>query len=255
MLKFHAETYIRISNLLAKISHTFEIWKAEGKWRSRTLNVPPMHCDICSLHNDLTKLGLFMAAKSAMRLIDIIKADKINPDHFNVMAQDLNQRIIDELQQCTFLMIPFDKINHYNPNGPIWGKEIQDKFPELIEDITEANNCFALERYTACVFHLMRVMEKAVQKYANKLGISESFTCDEEWQKIINAIRGQLNTLYPKQKSPDRIEYESILGHLETVKIAWRNPTMHPKATYTEEEAKAILSAVEIFIKDLVKIL
>ena len=30
---------------------------------------------------------------------------------------------------------------------------------------------------------------------------------------------------------------------------------MHPKATYTEEEAKALLDAVKIFMKDLVKVL
>jgi hypothetical protein len=81
------------------------------------------------------------------------------------------------------------------------------------------------------------------------------FTYNEDWQKIVNAIRGQLNIIYPKHNDSERIKYESIIGHLETVKIAWRNPTMHPKATYTEEEAKALLGAVEIFIKDLAKIL
>ena len=144
---------------------------------------------------------------------------------------------------------------YYNPDDPIFSKDIMDKFPEMIEDISEAGNCYALCRNTACVFHLMRITEKAVQKLANKLGISTMITCDKEWQTILNDIRGQLKTIYQKHADPGRIKYEAIIGHLETIKIAWRNPTMHPKATYTEEEAKSILGAVEIFLKDLAKIL
>jgi DNA-directed RNA polymerase subunit H (RpoH/RPB5) len=98
-------------------------------------------------------------------------------------------------------------------------------------------------------------MEKSVQKIADKLGLPIASVCDKEWQTIINEIRGQLNSLYPKHSDPDRIKHEAILGHLETVKIAWRNPTMHPKATYTDEEAGAVLNTVKIFVKELPKIL
>jgi len=47
-----------------------------------------------------------------------------------------------------------------------------------------------------------------------------------------------------------RIKYEAMLGHLETVKITWRNPTMHPKATYTDREAEKIIGAVQAFVED-----
>jgi hypothetical protein len=82
-----------------------------------------------------------------------------------------------------------------------------------------------------------------------------TIVCDTEWQTIICDIRRKLNALYPKHKSPDRIKYESILGHLETVKIAWRNPTMHPKAIYTEGEAGDVLGAVRVFVREFVKVL
>jgi len=167
----------------------------------------------------------------------------------------LNERIFDELNTRLVFIISSKEEEYYNPEGTIFEKEIVDKFPNMVEDIVEAGNCFACNRYTACVFHLMRIIERAVQILANKLDIPPTITYDEEWQKIINAIRGKLNTLYPKHNNQDRIRYEAIIGHLETVKIAWRNPTMHPKATYTEEEAKAILGAVEIFLKDLIRIL
>lgn len=45
--------------------------------------------------------------------------------------------------------------------------------------------------------------------------------------------------------------YAAAAGHLYNVKIAWRNEVMHPKKTYTAEEAKKLLNAVDTFIRDL----
>ena len=47
----------------------------------------------------------------------------------------------------------------------------------------------------------------------------------------------------------------AIQAHLYNVKVAWRNEVMHPKATYTELEARDILNHVRAFLTELVKIL
>jgi len=60
---------------------------------------------------------------------------------------------------------------YYNPSESIFGKEIATKFPDLLEDISESGNCYALDRYTACIFHLMRVVEKSVQQFGIKMGL------------------------------------------------------------------------------------
>ena len=253
MLTFHAQRFAIISNLLTKISQTFLVLNSQGII-ARVSLPDTIEQDLIDLCNDLLVLDLKMSAKCAKRLMDGINNQDLDNNKLMNLANELNIRIRDELEDRVSFMLSSGKAQFYNPVLPIWGKEIQDKLPNLIEDIAEANNCFALERYTACVFHLMRVMERAVQKYANKLGISEAITCDEEWQRILNLARGQLNVLYPKPKGPDRIKHESIISNLESIKNAWRNPTMHPKATYTEEETKAILFAVEIFMKNLVNI-
>jgi hypothetical protein len=98
-------------------------------------------------------------------------------------------------------------------------------------------------------------MERAVQKIADKIGIPITITWEMEWQAIVNDIRSEMKKLFPKHSNPERLKYEPILGYLETVKIAWRNPTMHPKATYTEEEAKDLIHTVKIFLKELAKVL
>jgi hypothetical protein len=204
----------------------------------------------------LTEMDLKLSSASAADIeLHIKNMDKVD-ELFRQYVRELKDRLDIELKTRFFLVImPGGREKYYNPDESIFGKNVAIKFPELVEDISEAGNCFALDRFTACVFHLMRVMEKGVQKFADKMGISPSVTYYDEWQTILNAIRGQVNSLYPKHNNPDRIKYESIIAHFETIKIAWRNPTMHPKATYTEEEAKTLLDAVRIFIKDLVKVL
>jgi hypothetical protein len=53
----------------------------------------------------------------------------------------------------------------------LFGTEVEDKLPNVIEDIAEAGKCLGLRRPTAAVFHLMRIMEVGVQKFGDKLGV------------------------------------------------------------------------------------
>ena len=152
------------------------------------------------------------------------------------------------------MMIPADRVAYYETPNTFLGNEVLSRLIEVgleaTTDAAEAGNCYATGRYTACIFHLMRLMEKCVQKMGNDLGIPEKITCEKEWQKILNDMKGKIKEKYPSEKDSERIKLESVIGHLETVKIAWRNPTMHPKATYTAREAENIINAVRIFLED-----
>jgi len=44
-------------------------------------------------------------------------------------------------------------------------------------------------------------------------------------------------------------------SHLYNVKLAWRNEVMHPKQTYTVDEADSIFRNVRTFVQHLVKII
>jgi hypothetical protein len=47
------------------------------------------------------------------------------------------------------------------------------------EDADEAGKCFAVGRYTACVFHLMRIMERCVQKMGRDLGVYDKIVAEK----------------------------------------------------------------------------
>jgi hypothetical protein len=60
----------------------------------------------------------------------------------------------------------------------------------------------------------------------------------------------------PHKKKPrgwkkDEPFYREVLGDLQAIKIAWRNPTMHIVRHYSAEEAEDVFRAVRTFMKRL----
>src|SRR5207245_7948003 len=85
--------------------------------------------------------------------------------------KELSERIRDDLQARLFLWIPPERSRFYSQKK-LFGKLVADKFPQASEDIEEAGKCLALGRGTATVFHLMRVMEGAVEEMARLLTVA-----------------------------------------------------------------------------------
>lgn len=72
--------------------------------------------------------------------------------------EHITERVVDELAEQYFLHITPDKFMYYRRHD--WfGEEIGKKFAKVFEDLTNAGTAYALELNTACVFHLMRVLE------------------------------------------------------------------------------------------------
>jgi hypothetical protein len=252
MLRFYAESFLSIATTMNSISTMLS--------SVNSASIIPSDDEICisivsgaeGLRERLFEIDLGIAALCAGRIIDCIN-NKGTIGELRILFGELNRRISDELSTHFIFMIPANRERFYKPPKPIFGECIASLLPELDEDISEAGKCFALSRYTACVFHLMRIMELCVQKFGDKLGVS--LAGEKTWQVILDSVRAELKRKYPSHSDPDRIIYEGIISHLESVKIAWRNPTMHPKNVYTEEQAKDIFESVRIFTNDLADML
>ena len=48
-------------------------------------------------------------------------------------------------------------------------ESVRNQFPSANTEIEEASKCFALDRYTAVVFHLMRIMEIGLRSLSSTL--------------------------------------------------------------------------------------
>jgi hypothetical protein len=154
-----------------------------------------------------------------------------------------------EIQSYTFFHMPQDRARYYDQRG-LFGAEVIAKFPRVQFDVTEAGNCYSLGRGTACVFHLMRIMEVGVQEFGTRLGVQ--LTNEKNWQKILDEANRTIKMLPAKGSAT--VALCQVSANLYSVKLAWRNDVMHPNDTYTLEEAENLIQQVKLFMGQLAKI-
>jgi hypothetical protein len=123
--------------------------------------------------------------------------------------ENISNRVIDEIKEEKFLHIENYKLRHYQ-NIELVDNTIGKKLPNAAQDLYHAGSCFALEQYTACVFHLMRVMEYCVQRLGKKLRMPIDVS-KETWAQImdhvnnaIKAMRGGKGATAPRNRKKQR---------------------------------------------------
>jgi hypothetical protein len=161
----------------------------------------------------------------------------------------LLERMRDELNSTTCFLVTVDRAKFFNNKQP-FGEKVEQIFPKSIVDIEEASKCLGCARGTACVFHLMRVMEDGLRTVASVLGI----TYAPSWESYIKQIEVKLDLPWKKKSRLWRKQepfFRDVLAHLHAVKVAWRNPTMHIVNHYTPEQAEDVFNAVRGFMRHL----
>jgi hypothetical protein len=166
-------------------------------------------------------------------------------------VDDIRRRIIDQVESVFCLSLIKREQELFEPQHPLFGEEVEAKFSSMSEDISEAGKCLALGRPTACVFHLMRVMEIGVRRFGEVLNVT--LADDKNWQNILDEINKAIKAL--DQKAALTKKYAGAAAHLYNVKLASRNEVMHPKQTYTSDEAWKVFSATDAFIRDLANLI
>lgn len=155
------------------------------------------------------------------------------------------------------LILPPGMADYYEPASPLFGVEVQNRFPAAMYEIEEAGKCLAVGRSTAAVFHLMRIMEVGIYAVSRCLGIPDPIRgSDKNWGKILQKIqdeRSSRNSASPKRwtNSDDQAYFDGAHATLDAVRNAWRNTTMHVENKYTGEEAQHIFVAVRAFMMKL----
>jgi HEPN domain-containing protein len=167
--------------------------------------------------------------------------------------RELEKRIEDECEGRLFLFVPSQRAKYFLEEHP-FGEKVENKFPKFAEDISEASKCLGAGRYTAAVFHLMRVMEAGLTRLVKVLRLT--IHLDRPWGAILKDINQAINLLPASttQEVARHDRFAEVCAYLHHVKNAWRNNTMYPKRTYTEEEAENIFRNVRAFMELLVSI-
>jgi len=242
LLQFHAAEFCRISGILSqaltyiRCNHELnpETWGEIG-YSLRDLK---LECEKLELRSALAHINRVLEYINRGTELAVLER------YFT----EIQTRVVDDLSDRWFLHLPPPSVEFYRPTKPLFTAAVEAKFPQMSEDISEAAKCIALRRSTAAVFHLMRIMELGVQKFGDRLGVM--LVQEKNWQIILDQVNAAIRKLDAKQ--PATKAYAEAASHLYNVKVAWRNEVMHPKQTYTDEEASAIFGNVRTFVGDLV---
>jgi hypothetical protein len=167
--------------------------------------------------------------------------------------QHLLERLRDELQHEYFLHVGRADSEYYGKNQ-LFGPAVAAKF-NITDDLEAAGNCLAVEQPTACVFHLMRIMERGVHSLGRALKVKFDPTT-QTWFDICN-LASKAATNRPAKTPRQRARNAALAAaaaHLQTVRVAWRNGVMHPRQSYSISEAREVYEATRTFMINLAEL-
>jgi hypothetical protein len=200
--------------------------------------------DICQ------RWGLPLSVKQIDRLIEMVERGTTFGEFGRDGGDELTGRIADELSLIVFLRVLPDRAWYYNEPLTRWEAALR-KFPSIGFDVEEASKCFALNRYTACVFHAMRILEIGLTALGHHYKVS---TDRANWHEIITAIEKKVRALGPNDGANWRDEQQfgsEACTEFRHFKDAWRNHAMHVRQTFDDERSRAIYEHVRAFMAHL----
>jgi len=163
----------------------------------------------------------------------------------------LRETMEDELRGRKLVLVPGLKAE-YCDKEDLFGARVFSAFPSAFRDIKEAGNCYAVDLNTACVFHVMRVLEKGLVALTVPLGI---VCTSQNWDRILEKIEA---AIAPIEKLPSKDPiladlqfYREAAKQFSYFKTAWRNHVMHSSVSYDQQEALKIMNHVRDFMQHL----
>ena len=254
MEKFSAEKFVNVGSGLTSVAYL----SARTPSSARLLRA--LKTQIEGLQLECQELGLRVSALQCETVADSFgkfsdddeSADLVKPLQISQSLTSLQNVISNEMQTHLFLHILSSKQDYYEQDR-LFGEGFYAAFPSAAEDVKESGSCYAADRNTACVMHLMRVLEVGLNVLAAKLGVSFD---RRNWENVINDCESEIKKITGPSWGADwkqKLEfYSGAAKDFRYFKDAWRNHAMHYRERYDANEARTILEHVKSFMNHLV---
>ena len=279
MKKYHAHKIFDIQFLIAayrfeEIADRVERDEPLGKEDIKTIS---MH--LRGLADDFEFLNLGFTLKYLNDIQKKIISAPITFNEFDREIEILSGRIDHQIEELVFGFIPKEK-GHFFEAEKLFGNTVFDNFPSAREEIKEAGNCYALNVNTACVFHLMRVVEigaramywqmtkrknVVIEKYkkgaAKKMSKSIPMElCD--WNTLIKGFNIALEKLEAGKsksiiKNQNHAYFNRLVKIFDNFRSGWRNVISHgneidsssKRTLFKEGETSDLMRDTERFMR------
>ena len=170
-------------------------------------------------------------------------------DHLDVyrFLDAIYMAVVIETSHCHFLKLDPKRSDFYSQledekGTKQFGEKAEMAFPSAKAEIVSACNCFALEQWTASVFHCMRILESPLICLAKQFSVPHD---KHDWHNIIEgiekAVRGIDEKTTGSNWKDEQKYFSEAARHLMFIKNAWRNHVMHKRDEYDEGKALSIL--------------
>jgi hypothetical protein len=193
--------------------------------------------------------------------LDMVMDYAADPDcHIDDLADQLGillEIAEDELSRKLFLHIPAEDMNLYR-HPEMYFSATMKAFPSAVDDIKEACRCFALESFSASVFHCMAIAQQGLYALSVDLKVQPKHPLHlSEWQAIIEGLEKQIVAFrsLPRGEMKDDVlsYYSECAVQFRYFKDAWRNHICHMRDQYTRQSAWVIFTGVQTFMEHLSK--
>lgn len=176
-------------------------------------------------------------------------------NELSILIREFHNNLMVELTSAWFLMIPAERRDYYEQLDPAFGPEVATAFDIATADIAAASRCYALDEWTACVFHLMRTLEHGLKKLAAIAELPPEAAAHENWKNIIDQIERKIRDMEQLPKSPEKVTRLQTLSEAAAqfrwFKDAWRNHVSHGHASYDMHSGPMIWTHVRAFMQQL----
>jgi HEPN domain-containing protein len=189
------------------------------------------------------------------RIRKMVLNDPLDANTVCVLLDELALDVLAELREPIFLHVSHEKRALYEQREFPFGAEVAAAFPDATRDIAAAARCLALDEWTACVFHSMRVLEHGLRSLAQRFGVPFA---QDSWHKVIEGVETGIEALRnkPGLTEKDRAAITALseaATQFRYFKDAWRNHVAHAREHYDERDAERVFSHVRDFMQHMVK--
>lgn len=218
-----------------------------------------------------------MELPSSLKQIRLLREKRLFDDEIAPALRELRRRIREDFEERAFFIINdptklrrFFKMTDLQlceqketvlvlkPANELFDESVIRQFPAAIDDIEQACMCYVLARYSACVFHLMRIVEVAVLRVAKISGLSDP---KPSWGAVLQYVE-KIVLRTPKDLDNNvRCHIPlltTLLPQMQSIQRAWRNKIVHiedriipVEARIDEEVGADIMNSVQVFMRHL----
>jgi hypothetical protein len=199
-----------------------------------------------------TTLGRIRDAKIILRMEQGCITGKPLASELSRQLEFVRRTAEDELYSRFFAYIPSDRVEYLRSPHP-FGQRVAEQFPSTVGEIEAATRAIAFDLPMACIFHVMRTVEKAFKGIDLFLSLDppDGLTA-RTWGAFRKRMEVRFEALGKDWRNSNEGEFfKKIHGDIGTIQIAWRDTSLHVDREYSLAEAENIFKTVKMMMENL----